>query len=300
MPVSRPPSIPAATPIAKTSPPRRLRGTRDGAALRARRAAPGDRTPPAPLRGAPGCARELDDGGSVRRARHRLRASATAGPGCSWQRRLCRLPARSVAVGRGSSRRRTGCGRSARFSIPPPTSRPPPLMHAQHECAALQSPKQGPASPGSPTAASCRPRHIAEVDRFARRFRRRRRALRRRALSLGRQNAPRRRLLGAAAGGFAGGGQRLPARQRHAAGRARPKPDGATILDGLERGDLVFWKGHVGIMTDGFMLLHANAHHMAAIVEPVRSAVERIARAGLPISSLKRLREASVASTPQR
>jgi cell wall-associated NlpC family hydrolase len=76
--------------------------------------------------------------------------------------------------------------------------------------------------------------------------------------------------------------------------------EGDNILDGLERGDLVFWQTHVGIMTDGFMLLHANAHHMAAIVEPVRSAVERIARAGLPISALKRLRQASVASTPQR
>ena len=62
----------------------------------------------------------------------------------------------------------------------------------------------------------------------------------------------------------------------------------------------MFWKGHVGIMTTRFMLLHANAHHMAVVVEPLRSAVDRIARAGLPISSLKRLREASVASTPQR
>ena len=67
------------------------------------------------------------------------------------------------------------------------------------------------------------------------------------------------------------------------------KPD----LSGLRRGDLVFWKGHVGIMTDGFMLLHANTHHMAAVVEPVRTAVERIARAGLPISSVKRLRPAA-------
>jgi hypothetical protein len=48
------------------------------------------------------------------------------------------------------------------------------------------------------------------------------------------------------------------------------------------------------------MLLHANAHHMAAIVEPVRSALERIARAGLPISSVKRLRQSPAASTPQR
>src|SRR5215510_676406 len=59
-------------------------------------------------------------------------------------------------------------------------------------------------------------------------------------------------------------------------------------LDRLERGDLVFWKGHVGIMTDGFMLLHANAHHMAAVIEPVRSAVDRIARSGFAISSVRR------------
>jgi cell wall-associated NlpC family hydrolase len=66
----------------------------------------------------------------------------------------------------------------------------------------------------------------------------------------------------------------------------------ADRLDKLERGDLVFWQGHVGIMTDGFMLLHANAHHMAAIIEPVRSAVDRIARAGLQIRAVKRLSHA--------
>ena len=76
--------------------------------------------------------------------------------------------------------------------------------------------------------------------------------------------------------------------------------EGNNVLDGLERGDLVFWQGHVGIMTDGFMLLHANAHHMAAIVEPVRSTLERMARAGLPISSVKRLPQAAAAGTPQR
>jgi cell wall-associated NlpC family hydrolase len=60
-------------------------------------------------------------------------------------------------------------------------------------------------------------------------------------------------------------------------------------LDGLERGDLVFWKGHVGIMTDGFLLLHANAHHMAVVVEPLRAAVDRIARAGLPVAAIRRV-----------
>lgn len=53
-----------------------------------------------------------------------------------------------------------------------------------------------------------------------------------------------------------------------------------TDLDGLDRGDLVFWSGHVGIMTDSIMVLHANAHHMAVAVEPLTFAAERIAKAG--------------------
>jgi cell wall-associated NlpC family hydrolase len=64
-------------------------------------------------------------------------------------------------------------------------------------------------------------------------------------------------------------------------------------LEGLTRGDLVFWSGHVGIMTDAFLLLHANAHHMATVIEPVRGAVERIARGGQPIAAVKRLASAA-------
>ena len=48
----------------------------------------------------------------------------------------------------------------------------------------------------------------------------------------------------------------------------------------LQRGDLVFWKGHVGIMCDPEMLLHANAHHMAVAREPLAQAVARIVAAG--------------------
>ena len=60
-------------------------------------------------------------------------------------------------------------------------------------------------------------------------------------------------------------------------------------LDGLMRGDIVFWQGHVGIMVDAFLLLHANAHHMGVVVEPLGSAVDRIARAGLAITAIRRL-----------
>ena len=59
-------------------------------------------------------------------------------------------------------------------------------------------------------------------------------------------------------------------------------------FDGLERGDLVFWPGHVGIMTDAFLLLHANAHHMMVAVEPVKAAADRIARDGTPVAAIKR------------
>ncbi|HWB46924.1 MAG TPA: NlpC/P60 family protein [Hyphomicrobiaceae bacterium] len=60
-------------------------------------------------------------------------------------------------------------------------------------------------------------------------------------------------------------------------------------LEDLQRGDLVFWKGHVGVMTDGFLLLHANAHHMAVVIEPVRAVADRVARTGLQISAIRRL-----------
>lgn len=51
------------------------------------------------------------------------------------------------------------------------------------------------------------------------------------------------------------------------------KPD----LSNLRRGDLLFWKGHVGVMADPKTLLHANGHHMAVAREPVAEAIARIA-----------------------
>lgn len=63
----------------------------------------------------------------------------------------------------------------------------------------------------------------------------------------------------------------------------------ASKLEGLERGDLVFWPRHVGIMADSGTLLHANAHHMAVVTEPLRAVVERVARTGANISAIKRL-----------
>ena len=58
----------------------------------------------------------------------------------------------------------------------------------------------------------------------------------------------------------------------------------------FRRGDLVFWKGHVGLMLDAERLLHANAHHMEVVVEPLREAESRIREKSFgPITSVRRL-----------
>ncbi|WP_429931522.1 NlpC/P60 family protein [Agrobacterium vitis] len=44
----------------------------------------------------------------------------------------------------------------------------------------------------------------------------------------------------------------------------------------LRRGDLIFWKGHAGIMEDERTLLHANGHTMSVAREDVHAAIARI------------------------
>ena len=58
---------------------------------------------------------------------------------------------------------------------------------------------------------------------------------------------------------------------------------------GLERGDLVFWQGHVAIVRDDKTLLHANAYHMAVAIEPIAEAIRRIGAAGSEIRSVRRI-----------
>lgn len=58
----------------------------------------------------------------------------------------------------------------------------------------------------------------------------------------------------------------------------------------LRRGDLIFWKGHVGVMRDAETLLHANGWHMKVASEPLAVARARIAEATYgPITSIRRL-----------
>jgi hypothetical protein len=57
----------------------------------------------------------------------------------------------------------------------------------------------------------------------------------------------------------------------------------------LQRGDLIFWKGHVAIARDANTIVHANAHHMATTIENTRDAIARIKAAGSEITAIKRL-----------
>lgn len=86
-----------------------------------------------------------------------------------------------------------------------------------------------------------------------------------------------------------------------AAGKAAPRDSdmqqqglGDTVLvpadlEGLRRGDLIFWPGHVGIMTDGTFLLHANAKHMATAIETLQEANSRMTNSGAALSAIKRI-----------
>jgi cell wall-associated NlpC family hydrolase len=60
-------------------------------------------------------------------------------------------------------------------------------------------------------------------------------------------------------------------------------------MNKLQRGDLIFWKGHVAIVRDPATIVHANAHHMATVVENTREAIARIKAAGSEVAAIKRL-----------
>ena len=63
---------------------------------------------------------------------------------------------------------------------------------------------------------------------------------------------------------------------------------GAGALN-LQRGSLLFWRGHVAIALDRDTLLHANAFHMAVVIEPAGEAIARIRGMGSEITSVGRL-----------
>lgn len=72
--------------------------------------------------------------------------------------------------------------------------------------------------------------------------------------------------------------------QQAGLGRALEPHERSSLL----RGDLIFWKGHVAIVRDGNTMVHANAHHMATVIEPIEPAIARIKAAGSEIVAIKR------------
>jgi hypothetical protein len=73
--------------------------------------------------------------------------------------------------------------------------------------------------------------------------------------------------------------------QEAALGTALPP----SAIDDLERGDLLFWKGHVAIVRDRTSIVHANAFHMATAIEPLTEALARIKAAGSELTGVRRL-----------
>jgi cell wall-associated NlpC family hydrolase len=73
--------------------------------------------------------------------------------------------------------------------------------------------------------------------------------------------------------------------QQAGLGRALEPHEQSSLL----RGDLIFWKGHVAIVRDGSTMVHANAHHMATVIEAVQPAIARIKQAGSEVTAIKRL-----------
>lgn len=58
----------------------------------------------------------------------------------------------------------------------------------------------------------------------------------------------------------------------------------------FRRGDILFWKGHMGVMVNAETLLHATAFSMSTIYEPVAVTRERIETGlGLPLLAVRRL-----------
>lgn len=68
--------------------------------------------------------------------------------------------------------------------------------------------------------------------------------------------------------------------------------DAASITGALsmpQRGDAIFWPGHVAIVRDRKTLIHANAHHMAVAIEPIHEAISRIRATGSEVRAVRRV-----------
>lgn len=58
----------------------------------------------------------------------------------------------------------------------------------------------------------------------------------------------------------------------------------------LQRGDLLFWKGHVALVVDKTQMIHANAYHMAVAYEDIDQGIARIeAQGDGPVTARRRV-----------
>jgi hypothetical protein len=66
------------------------------------------------------------------------------------------------------------------------------------------------------------------------------------------------------------------------------EPIDPSNLDAIQRGDLLFWKGHVAIAQSPDWMIHASGQHMEVVVEQVRRAIERTAESHGPVLAILR------------
>ncbi|SFS88873.1 Cell wall-associated hydrolase, NlpC family [Sulfitobacter marinus] len=57
----------------------------------------------------------------------------------------------------------------------------------------------------------------------------------------------------------------------------------------FKRGDFLCWKGHIALVLEPDLLIHANAHKMAVTLEPISAAIERIAKTDGAMTGHKRI-----------
>jgi hypothetical protein len=77
--------------------------------------------------------------------------------------------------------------------------------------------------------------------------------------------------------------------QEKTLGRAINIPDDPALF---ERGDLLFWPGHVAMAQGDGQLLHATGAFMKVVSEPLAGALARIAGQGYPLRTVRRLAKA--------
>jgi cell wall-associated NlpC family hydrolase len=83
----------------------------------------------------------------------------------------------------------------------------------------------------------------------------------------------------------------------YACGRAFPRDADLQLGEGREiaraeaaRGDLIGWRGHIGLLLDAAHVIHANSHHMAVVIEPLDEVIERLEGMGRGPTLFQRLR----------